>query len=98
MPARLARELLRGFRTLQKNPKQDGNKNWLRKQHQVWRAGALVGTGAVLGLLSSAVFQQPSGSVETRAAAEEKSTAAIGVSNTASLLSTNNGLLPDQSH
>src|SRR6266850_7235585 len=59
---------------------------------------ALIGTGTILGLLLTAVIQWPSGVVETRPNAEEKPTGALEVTNTPSAPSTNNGLLPDQSH
>src|SRR5438093_11423799 len=68
------------------------------KKRTALRASALIGTGGVLGFLLSAVLQGPSGIVETRASAEEKPTGALEVTNAPSVPSTNNGLLPDQSH
>jgi len=65
-----------------------------------FKVGALflAGTGVGLGFLLSAVLQGPSGIVETRASAEEKPTGALEATNAPSMPSTNNGLLPDQSH
>ena len=68
------------------------------KKSTALRASALIATGGVVGFLSSAVLHGPSGIVETRASAEEKPTGAIEVTNAPSVPSTNNGLLPDQSH
>jgi len=70
----------------------------LMKKRTALRASALIGTGGVLGFLLGAVLQGPSGIVETRALAEEKPTGAPEVTNAPSVPSTNNGLLPDQSH
>src|SRR6266704_7027887 len=61
-------------------------------------ASALIGTGAVLGLLLSAVTHWPPGVVEMRAGAEEKPTRALEVTNVPPVPSTISGLLPDQSH
>jgi hypothetical protein len=58
----------------------------------------LAGTGVGLGLLVSAVTQWPPCVFEMRAGAEEKSTRALETTNAPSVPSTNNGLLPDQSH
>jgi hypothetical protein len=66
------------------------------KKRTALPASALIGTGAVLGFLLSAVLQRPSGIVETRVLAEEKPTGAPEVNNAPSAPSTNNG--PDQSH
>src|SRR5258708_7474961 len=66
------------------------------KKHTALRASALIGMGGALGFLVSAVPQVPSGIVETRASAEEKSTRGFAVTNAPSAPSTNNG--PDQSH
>lgn len=61
-------------------------------------ASFLAGTGAILAVLLSAVLQGPSGIVEARAGAGEKPTPALEVTNPPSVPTTNNGLLPDQSH
>jgi len=58
----------------------------------------LAGTGVGLGLLVSAVTQWPPCVFEMRAGAGEQPTRAIEVTNAPSVPSTNNGLLPDQSH
>jgi len=59
---------------------------------------ALIGTGTVLGLLLMAVSQWPSGVVEMQASAAEKPTSPLETTNAPSVPSTNNALLPDQSH
>jgi len=61
-------------------------------------ASALIGTGAILGLLLNALIQRPAGLVETRARAQEKSTQTPAVTNAQPAPSTISGLLPDQSH
>src|SRR6266446_7421841 len=61
-------------------------------------ASALIGTGAVLGLLLSAVTQWPPGVVETRAGAEEKPPRVLEVTNSPSVPNPISGMLPDQSH
>src|SRR5882724_10208644 len=58
----------------------------------------LAGTGALLGFLLSAVLQGQLRIVETRAGAEEKHTGALKATDMPPVPSTNNGLLPDQSH
>src|SRR5438552_19105324 len=62
------------------------------------RPSALIGIGGILGFLLSAVLQGPSGIVETRASAEERPARGLEVTNTPSAPSTNNGVLPEQSH
>src|SRR5438477_3922664 len=59
---------------------------------------ALIGTGTVLGLLLMAVIQWPSGGIETQASAAEKPTSPLETTNAPPVPSTNNALLPDQSH
>jgi len=73
-------------------------KGTLMKKRTALRASALIGTGAILGFLLCAALQGPSGIVETRASAEEKSNGLIEVTNAPSMPNTNNGLMPDQSH
>ncbi len=62
------------------------------------RASALIGTGAVLGFLLSAVIQWPSGIAETQAIADEKPPRTPEVSKGQPEPNTFSGLLPDQSH
>ena len=80
------------------NPEQYGNESETDGKNTGLRGCALIGTGAVLGLLLSAVTHWPPGVVEMRAGAEEKSVPTPAVTNAQTEISAISGLLPDQSH
>src|SRR5260221_10054124 len=61
-------------------------------------AGALIGTGTVLGLLLIAVIQSAGGVVEMQAGAEEKSAQSPAVTSAQTKIGEISGLLPDQVH
>ncbi len=61
-------------------------------------AGALIGTGTVLGLLLIAVIQSAGGVVEMQAGAEEKSAQSPAVTSAQTKIGEISGLLPDQAH
>jgi len=89
---------LEDFRFVQINPEpKQKRKMTLMKISTALCTGALIGTGTVLGLLLMAVSQWPSGVVEMQASAAEKPPA-LETTNAPSVPSTNNALLPDQSH
>jgi hypothetical protein len=69
----------------------------MKQDPDLW-AGAMIGAGAVLILLLSAVVQWPSGLVETRAGAEEKPAHPDRGANSQMQSNAISGLLPDQSH
>ena len=70
----------------------------LMKKGTALCASVLIGTGGAAGFILSAVLHGLPGIVETRASAEEKPTGALEATNAPSAPSTNNGVLPDQSH
>src|SRR2546426_12826187 len=73
-------------------------RNQMKLLKNNFKAGALLfaGTGVGLGLLFSAVTQRPV--FEMPASAEDQPNRSLEVTKTPSAPSTNNGVLPDQSH
>src|SRR3989442_9576453 len=73
-------------------------RNQMKLLKNNFKAGALffAGTGVGLGLLFSAVTQWPV--LEMHASAEDQPNRSLEVTNKPSAPSTNNGVLPDQSH
>jgi hypothetical protein len=94
----LARELFKGFHIVQMNLAQNKNqKMTLIEKLTPLRTGAWLGAGVVIGFLLSAILEGPTDILETGASAGERATQRPVVTSVPSV-STNNGLLPDQSH